>query len=153
VQSSVATCVFCVILARRRSQEIVYEDETTAAFLCEPPATWGHVLVVPRAHRADIWSIPANETADVIRAAQMLSDVLRCDLGAVGVNLRQNNGAKAGQDVFHFHMHVVPRYEDDTVLPGCVWGIPPWKPPSGGENERQRVAQGIRRGVAARRGG
>lgn len=142
-------CVFCEILARRRQQEIVYEDETVAAFLCEPPATWGHVLVVPRAHRADIWSIPADEAASVIRVAQILSRVAQSDLGAVGVNLRQNNGAKAGQDVFHFHMHVVPRYEDDTLLPGCVWGVRPWEPPSGGDDERRRVAEVLRRGTSA----
>ena len=54
----------------------------------------------------------------MIRVAQMLSDGVRSDLGAVGVNLRQNNGTKAGQDVFHFHMHVAPRLEGDTLLPG-----------------------------------
>lgn len=153
VEISGPTCIFCEIVARRHSQEIVYEDDTVVAFLCEPPATWGHVLVVPRAHRTDIWSIPADEVVSVIRVAQMLSDVARSDLGAVGVNLRQNNGAKAGQDVFHFHMHVVPRYEGDTLLPGCVWGRPPWQPPSGGDAERQRIAETMRHGVLARRGG
>src|SRR5690242_148100 len=143
------SCVFCEILDGDRSQEIVYEDEVTVAFLCEPPATWGHALVVPRAHRVDIWSIDPEEATSVMRVARLLSDVARADLGAVGVNLRQNNGAKAGQDVFHFHLHVVPRYEDDTLLPGCVWGMPPWEPPSGGDAERKRVAETMRRGVAA----
>lgn len=87
----------------------------------------------------------------MMRVAQLLSDIARSDLGAVGVNLRQNNGVKAGQDVFHFHMHVVPRYENDTLLPGCVWGMPPWEPPSGGDEERRRIADTVRRGVAARR--
>jgi histidine triad (HIT) family protein len=151
MQTTNTTCVFCEILARRRAQEIVYEDDTVAAFLCEPPATWGHVLVVPRAHRTDIWSIPADEVASVIRVAQVLSGIARSELGAVGVNLRQNNGAKAGQDVFHFHMHVVPRYEDDTLLPGCVWGMPPWAAPSGGDDERRRIAETLRRGFSTRR--
>jgi histidine triad (HIT) family protein len=71
----------------------------------------------------------------------------------VGVNLRQNNGSKAGQDVFHFHLHVVPRYEGDTVLPGCVWGVPPWEPPPGGNEERRRIADTIRRGIASRSAG
>ena len=150
MEISETPCVFCEILARRRSQEIVYEDDMTAAFLCEPPATWGHVLVVPRAHRADIWSIRPEEAASVFFVAQMVSDIVRSDLGAVGVNLRQNNGHRAGQDVFHFHMHVVPRYENDTLLPGCVWGTPPWEPPPGGDEERQRVADKVRSGVAAR---
>lgn len=142
--------VFCEILAKRRSQQIVYEDNMTAAFLCEPPATWGHVLVVPRAHRADIWSIGADEMASVIHVAWLLSDIARSELGAVGVNLRQNNGTRAGQDVFHFHMHVVPRYKDDTLLQGCVWGMPPWVPPSGGDERRQEVANTMRRAVAER---
>ena len=72
---------------------------------------------------------------------------MRDELGATGVNLRQNSGASAGQDVFHFHLHVVPRYEGDTVLPGCVWGEPPWEPPAGGDAERGRVAAAIRRGL------
>ena len=117
-------------------------------FLCEPPATWGHVLVVPREHRSDIWDTAAEEAAAAIEAARLLARVLRVELGAAGINLRQNSGARAGQDVFHFHLHVVPRYEDDTVLPGCVWGVPPWEPPQGGDDERRRVADAIRRGIS-----
>jgi histidine triad (HIT) family protein len=83
----------------------------------------------------------------------VISQVARRDLGAVGVNLRQNNGSKAGQDVFHFHMHVVPRYDDDTLLPGCVWGVPPWEPPSGGNKERRRIAETMRQGISAQMSG
>lgn len=111
-------CPFCEIVAGRRPQEIVYADDTVVGFLCEPPATWGHVLVVPRLHRADIWDIRPEEAAAAFVAARLLATVVRDDLGAVGVNLRQNSGSKAGQDVFHFHLHVVPRYADDTLLPG-----------------------------------
>jgi histidine triad (HIT) family protein len=144
------TCPFCEVVAGRREQEIVYADETVVAFLCEPPATWGHTLIIPRAHRNDIWDAAEDEVASVIRVARVLATIVRDDLDAVGVNLRQNNGAKAGQDVFHFHLHVVPRYEDDKVGPGCVWGAPPWEPPRGGDAERRRVAETIRRGVALR---
>jgi len=139
-------CPFCEIVAGRRSQETVYADETVVAFLCEPPATWGHALVVPRRHREDIWDVLPEEGAAVFEASRLLARVMRDDLGAVGVNLRQNNGRKAGQDVFHFHVHVVPRYADDTLLPGCVWGMPPWEPPAGGDDERRRVADAIRLG-------
>jgi histidine triad (HIT) family protein len=143
-------CPFCEIVAGRRPQEIVYADDVVVGFLCEPPATWGHVLVVPRAHRTDIWDIPPDEAASAMRAAHLLAAVVHAELGAIGVNLRQNSGGKAGQDVFHFHLHVVPRYPDDTLLPGCVWGTPPWQPPPGGDAERRRVAETIRRGIAAR---
>ena len=143
-------CPFCEIVAGRSSQEVVYADDSVVAFLCEPPATWGHLLVVPRAHRQDFWSIPLEEASAVMAAAHLLAGVLREALGAVGLNLRQNSGSRAGQDVFHFHLHLVPRYDDDTVLPWCVWGVPPWQPPAGGESEKRRVAGRIREAVAAR---
>lgn len=145
------SCPFCEIVAGEREHEIVLADEHVVAFLCEPPATWGHVLVAPRVHRHDIWQIQPDEAAAVIEAARVLSVVARDELGAIGVNLRQNTGSKAGQDVFHFHLHVVPRYENDTVLRGCVWGEPPWQPPRGGSAKRRRVAETIRAGVAALR--
>jgi hypothetical protein len=70
-----------------------------------------------------------------MKLAHRLAQAMRRELDAVGVNLRQNSGSRAGQDVMHFHLHVVPHYADDTVLPGCVWGEPPWQPPTGGEGE------------------
>lgn len=143
-------CPFCEIVAGRQHQEIVYTDDTVIGFLCEPPASWGHVLVVPREHRTDIWDILPQEAGSAIAAARLLATVLRDDLGAIGVNLRHNSGSKAGQDVFHFHLHVVPRYADDTLLPGCVWGMSPWEPPAGGETQRRRVAETIRSGISAR---
>ncbi len=142
-------CAFCEVVAGRREQEIVHSSDDVLAFLCEPPATWGHTLVVPSAHRRDIWTVEPSEAAAAVQLAQRLARVMRDELGAVGVNLRQNSGERAGQDVFHFHLHVVPRYEDDTVLPGCVWGAPPWQPPAGGPAERQRVAEALRQGLAA----
>jgi len=141
------TCPFCKISAGHTTQEIVHTDDCLVAVLCEPPATWGHTLVLPRAHRDDIWSVEPAEATAAMKLAQRLARVMRDGLGAVGVNLRQNSGARAGQDVFHFHLHVVPRYEDDTVLPGCVWGSPPWKPPAGGDRERLRVAEALRTGL------
>ena len=125
----------------------MHADEQVVAFLCEPPATWGHTLIVPRAHRRDLWEIEPDEALAAMSLAQALARVVRDELGATGVNLRQNSGESSGQDVFHFHLHVVPRHERDTVLPGCVWGVPPWQPPKGGEAERSRVAAAIRRGL------
>jgi histidine triad (HIT) family protein len=142
-------CPFCEIVAGQHQREIVYADDSIMAFLCEPPATWGHMLIVPRQHRADIWDIPSADAATAIVVAQLVAEVARNDLGAIGVNLRHNSGSRAGQHVFHFHLHVVPRYPDDTLLPGGVWGMPPWEPPTGGDAERQRVAETIRSGIAA----
>ena len=138
------SCPFCEIAAGRIEQEIVYADDGLVAFLCEPPATWGHTLIAPRSHKQDIWSIEQSEAGAAMKLAHRIARAMRDELGAAGVNLRQNSGGKAGQDVFHFHLHVVPRYEADTVLPGCVWGAPPWRPPIGGEAERRRVAEVLR---------
>jgi histidine triad (HIT) family protein len=143
------TCVFCEIVSGEREQEVLAANGDVLAFLSEPPATWGHALIVPRVHRRDIWTIEPREAAAAIELAHRLARVMRDDLGAIGVNLRQNSGERAGQDVFHFHLHVVPRYENDTVLRGCVWGEPPWRPPEGGEAERRRVAGILRAGLSA----
>jgi len=141
------TCPFCEIASGRTDRELLCSADGLVAFLCEPPATWGHTPVVPRAHAQDIWSIEPNQAATAMRLAQRLAHAMRDELGAVGVNLRQNSGSRAGQDVFHFHLHVVPRYEDDTVQPGCVWGAPPWQPPTGGDAERLRIAEVLRRAL------
>jgi histidine triad (HIT) family protein len=143
-------CPFCEIVAGdRQPGEIVHSNGSEVAFLCEPPATSGHTLIVPRAHRSDIWDVEPAEAAAAVELARRLAHVMREELGALGVNLRQNSGERSGQDVFHFHLHVVPRYENDTVQPGCVWGIPPWQPPPNGAEERQRLASRLRDGLAA----
>ncbi len=141
-------CPFCEIVAGRRD-ELVYANESVAAFLCDPPATSGHTLIVPRLHRTDIWDVAPEEAAAAVELARRLAEVMRDRLGASGVNLRQNSGARAGQDVLHFHLHVVPRFEDDTVLPGCVWGMPPWQSPPNGPAERRRLAATLRDALTA----
>ena len=137
-------CPFCAILASEQRDEVVYEDDHVAAFTCVPPATYGHVLVVPRAHARDIWEIGEETAARIMRVVHRLAGAMKEALGAEGMNLRQNSGERAGQDVFHFHPHLVPRYADDTVLEGCVWGKPPWRPPPGGRAARLEAARRIK---------
>ena len=141
-------CPFCAIVDGRLKQEVVAADDSVVAFLCNPPATQGHTLIVPKHHRTDIWDVERDELFRMTELARRLAATMRESLGAVGVNLRQNSGARAGQDVFHFHLHVVPRYEDDTVQPGCVWGAPPWQPPPNSADERGRIAEALREGLA-----
>ena len=140
------SCPFCAIVAGEHAQreEVVYADDDVAAFVCVPSATRGHVLVVPRAHVRDIWEIGEDTAARIMRVAHQLAAAMKEALGAEGLNLRQNSGERAGQDVFHFHLHLVPRYADDTVLEGCVWGRPPWQPPPGGRAARLEAARRIR---------
>jgi histidine triad (HIT) family protein len=139
------SCAFCEIIIGHRKQEIVHSDETVVAFLCEPPAVWGHVLVVPRRHVRDVWGIGPDELSAVAAAAKRLADALRTAVNAEGISLRQNSGDASGQDVFHFHLHVIPRRADDNLGRACVWGVPPWTPPEGGDAERKRVASAIRK--------
>jgi histidine triad (HIT) family protein len=141
-------CPFCEIVSGSPGQEIVHADERVVAFLCEPPAAWGHVLVVPRAHTPGIWEIDPEDFRAVTDATRWLAHALRAGLRAEGVNLRQNSGRAAGQDVFHFHLHVIPRYEGDTLGRSCVWGAPPWRPPEGGPEKRAEVAAAIRAALA-----
>ena len=142
-------CPFCAIVQGDRAQDIVASDSDWVAFLCEPPATQGHTLIVPRRHRSDIWDVDGRELAQMAEVARRLAIVMRERLGATGINLRQNSGQRAGQDVFHFHLHVVPRYEDDTVQPGCVWGAPPWQLPPNGLEDRRRIAEALREGLTS----
>jgi histidine triad (HIT) family protein len=104
----------------------VDEDERTVAFMDINPATRGHALVVPRAHAADLLEIDAEDLAATIAAAQRLARTAVARFGADGVNLINSCGAAAWQTVFHFHIHVIPRYEGDQIpLP---WRVQPGDP-------------------------
>jgi histidine triad (HIT) family protein len=122
----------------------VYSDDAVVGFFCEPPAAWGHVLVVPREHVDDIWDIDPGTFQQVAAVSHRIAGALRAAVGAEGINIRQNSREIAGQDVFHFHMHVIPRYEGDALGPFCVWKVPPWAPPAGGDERRAEVAEAIR---------
>jgi histidine triad (HIT) family protein len=141
-------CPFCEIVAGERDQPVVHEGDRCMAFLCEPPAAWGHVLVVPRAHAADLWAVESETFAELAETARRLAFALRSGLAAEGVNLRANSGGAAGQDVFHLHLHVIPRYAGDSLGRACVWGAPPWRPPEGGDAKRAEVAAALRDALA-----
>jgi histidine triad (HIT) family protein len=108
-------CIFCKIVAGELPATIVAEDERTIAFMDISPASRGHALVIPRAHATDLHEIDPDELAAVVAAAQRLAARARDNLGAVGVNLLNSCGAAAWQSVFHFHVHVIPRYPCDPL--------------------------------------
>ena len=112
-----ADCIFCSIVAGNAKSWRVYEDEATVAFLDRGQATPGHSLVVPRLHAPDLWALTADEAADVMRAVHAVAQLLRDRLGAPGLNVVQSNGQVAWQDVFHYHVHLIPRYGDDSLVP------------------------------------
>jgi histidine triad (HIT) family protein len=120
-------CVFCKIVAGELPARFPYADETVVSFLDIAPATPGHALVVPRVHRRDLWEIEDDELAAVSVTARKVAAALREALTAPGMWLHHVSGEAAAQDVFHYHVHVIPRYAGDSVQPG--WGQPPWSPP------------------------
>jgi histidine triad (HIT) family protein len=121
-------CLFCKIVAGEIPATIVAEDERTIAFMDINPATRGHALVVPRAHARDVHAIDTEDLKAVAATAQQLAATALERLGADGVNLLNSNGAAAWQTVFHFHMHVIPRYADDPLRL-------PWIPSPGDTDE------------------
>ncbi len=130
-------CIFCRILAGELPAQIVDEDERTVAFMDVNPATRGHALVVPRAHSVDLHDTPPEDVAATALAAQRLAERARERLGAAGVNLLNACGPAAWQSVFHFHVHVIPRYEGDPLRL-------PWIPRGGDMDEIAATADVLR---------
>jgi histidine triad (HIT) family protein len=126
-------CLFCKILAGALPATIVDEDERTVAFMDINPATDGHALVIPRAHSRDLLSVDPEALKAVAVAAQRLATRMSGRLGAEGVNLINSCGAVAWQTVFHFHVHVIPRYATDPLRL-------PWTPAPGDPEQIARVA-------------
>ncbi|HWX96266.1 MAG TPA: HIT family protein [Solirubrobacteraceae bacterium] len=127
-------CIFCKIVAGEIPATIVDEDERTIAFMDINPATRGHALVIPRAHSADLLSVEREDLLAVAIAAQRLAGRVKERLAADGVNLVNSCGAVAWQTIFHFHMHVIPRYEGDPLRL-------PWVPAPGDPQEIAAAAQ------------
>jgi histidine triad (HIT) family protein len=108
-------CIFCKVLGGEIPGERVYEDEHAVAVMDINPWTRGHAVVFPREHAANVFEISDEELAHVAVAAKRLAAKMRDTLGCDGVNLLQSNGAAAWQTIFHLHVHVIPRYEDDPL--------------------------------------
>jgi histidine triad (HIT) family protein len=109
-------CLFCRIVAGDVPAQRVYDDELTVAFMDINPTARGHVLVVPRAHASDLLDIGADDLAACMATAQHVAGWQLSRLNADGVNLLQSTGRAASQVIFHFHVHVIPRYEGDGVV-------------------------------------
>jgi histidine triad (HIT) family protein len=130
-------CLFCKIIAGEIPSTIVDSDERTVAFMDINPGTRGHALVVPRNHSRDLLEIDPEDLAAVAVAGQRLAGRAKEALGADGVNLINSCGAVAWQTIFHFHLHVIPRYADDTVRL-------PWTPTPGDMEDIQAAGQQIK---------
>lgn len=108
-------CIFCKIANGEIPSATLYEDEDFRVILDLNPAALGHALILPKAHAANLFELPDETAAKALVLAKKISGKLKDGLNADGLNVIQNNGETAGQTVFHFHMHLIPRYEGDTV--------------------------------------
>lgn len=112
-------CIFCKIANGEIPAASLYEDDDFKVILDLGPASKGHALILPKAHAANIYELPDELAAKAMilakKMATKMTDALKCD----GFNIVQNNGEVAGQTVFHFHMHLIPRYNGDHV--GITW--------------------------------
>ena len=104
-------CIFCKLANGQIPTRAIYEDEQFKVILDNAPATRGHALILPKDHYANLYELPENTAADVMKLARKMALTMQDWLQCEGFNLVQNNGEVAGQTVHHFHMHVIPRYQ------------------------------------------
>lgn len=130
-------CIFCKIVAGELPAQVVQEDEHTVAFMDINPWTRGHALVIPRNHSKDLLEVSDEDLSHTASAAKRLAARMVERLGADGVNLLNATGAAAWQSVFHFHLHVIPRYEGDPLQL-------PTRPQQADQEELAAVAQELR---------
>lgn len=108
-------CIFCKIANGEIPSATVYEDSTCRVILDVNPANKGHALVIPKEHYDNIYSMDADTASKIFTIATEVAKAQKAELNPDGLNIVQNNGEAAGQTVFHFHMHVIPRYIKDNV--------------------------------------
>ena len=114
----------------------IYEDQDTLAFMDINPASRGHALVISKIEHPDLYTIPPDTLAAVTRTVQRVALALREALEPDGLNIIQNNGAASGQTIFHYHVHLIPRWEADNALRL-------WRPQSADQGELRALAEQI----------
>lgn len=117
-------CIFCKIANGEIPSKTIYEDEMFRVILDLGPAAKGHALVLPKEHFANLYELPEEWCAKAFCLAKKMAETMKAKLGCDGFNIVQNNGELAGQTVFHFHIHLIPRYEGDNQKIGWVPGNP-----------------------------
>jgi histidine triad (HIT) family protein len=127
-------CIFCKIVAGELPATIVDQDERTLTFMDINPATKGHMLVIPREHAKNLLEIGADDLDACMRSAQRMARLATDKLACHGVNLLNSCGEAAWQTVFHFHVHVVPRWDDDPLEL-------PWRPRPGDQDAIKAAAE------------
>ena len=132
-------CIFCKIVAGDIPSTKIYEDDASLAFLDIRPVNPGHTLVIPKAHYRNILDIPEEIFADVARTIKKVAPAVKAGSGASGVNVSSSHEPSAGQEVFHLHVHIIPRFEGDDLTY--------WPHGSYTEGESATIAEKIKRAL------
>lgn len=127
-----ANCIFCKIARGEIPSKTLYEDDSFRVILDLGPATKGHALILPKEHYANLYELPEETAGEIMKLAKKMAARMKERLGCEGLNLVQNNGDLAGQTVFHFHMHMIPRYQADGQKIG-------WRPGKLTEEELEEI--------------
>lgn len=127
-------CIFCKIANGEIPSQTLYEDDTFRVILDLGPATKGHALILPKSHYRNLYDLPEETAGEAMKLAKKMAVKMTERLGSEGFNLVQNNGDLAGQTVFHFHMHLIPRYQADGQTIG-------WKPQEVTQEELEAVKE------------
>ena len=129
-------CIFCKIANGEIPSKTIFENDKFRVFFDLGPATKGHALLVPKEHFDNLYAMDDEFGREIIPTAKKVATVMKDVLAADGFNLVQNNGEEAGQSVFHFHMHLIPRYKNDHAMVL-------WKPGKTDEAELESMAVSI----------
>ena len=133
-------CIFCKIANGVIPSTTLYEDEQFRVILDLGPASKGHALILPKLHFADVCTLDEETASKILPLGAKIGAAMKKSLGCTGFNLVQNNGESAGQTVFHFHMHVIPRYENGP-------SIVSWTPGNATPEELVQTAEQIKSGL------
>ena len=132
-----SNCIFCKIANGEIPSRTIEENDLFKVVLDVGPATKGHALILPKDHYRNLYDLPEDVAAEVYKMAQKIALRMKEKLGCDGVNIVQNNEETAGQTVFHFHMHVIPRYKDDGQVIG-------WKPGQPTAEELDAIVEALK---------
>ena len=130
-------CIFCKIANGEIPAATIYEDDEFRVILDLGPASKGHALILPKEHAANIYELPDELAAKAMILAKKMATKMTEKLGCDGFNIVQNNGEVAGQTVFHFHMHLIPRYKNDKSGFG-------WKPGKLTDEDRDEILEKLK---------
>lgn len=108
-------CIFCKIIGGEIPSATLYEDEDFKVIMDISPASKGHAIMLAKRHAANLYELDDDTAEKALKVARKVAKAMKEELGCTGLNLLQNNGVDAGQTVFHFHIHLIPRYEKDQI--------------------------------------